>query len=350
MPTEEREAFLAKERARARRMLAQAEAADEKRKALEKKRKLQEKQRREEEQRAETERLVIPSLKLAEERVLGFCMAQNVMLMMKKLFEKHYRTTTRGTAKLDVKFEPTVVDEVNDKLKKQLVALIEEAKMKHGCEFVHRNSRGAEIALPTKLDFRMDLCEVFVIPDSDPRVELRGQRGLRAKRYIDIHTVLGMYNGLILSDYAANLNLCNNPRKDWPGTVEEWRHQVRRLLITTNREEVFNEASNRKETIPLTISPFGFHSIGSLINDPRILPEDPIAGLADGTEPLFPNNRRKLEIKTDIANVDVGAALICDFPFLVMYTKAPMLEAQELLYDYGDHHFTYADQFVTDRV
>eukprot|EP00210_Caulerpa_lentillifera_P003092 g2954.t1 len=276
---------------------------------------------------------------MANVAVLGVLMTESVCNLFKRVV--HDRCCDMSaTCSLPIKHRETVDQEASKWIRTQILTLIDDAKRFYSSDFLYENDKGFQFDLPRRLDFRSDLTEFFTVPDGDPRVGLSGQRGVRATQFIQAHTVLGIYRGLMLPKVVTDLNLLKNPRVGWNSSVAEWKRRVEKYLVSVT-VEVKEPGFPQNREASCDISSFEYENPSSFINDVRIDPYKTTRyppDIIDGTRLLFEDEEETIE-KISEPNVKFLRIWIADFPFPFVMTTRAIRTGEELLMDYGADHF-----------
>lgn len=124
-------------------------------------------------------------------------MTEGVFDLFKNVVERHCNDLS-ARATLPITLREKLDPGTAQSIKEQISKLIDDAKCFHSSQYQIRNNRGFEFDLPRRLEFRNELIEYFTVAEDDQRVKLRGQRGVRATKFIPVNTILGVYRGLML--------------------------------------------------------------------------------------------------------------------------------------------------------
>lgn len=153
---------------------------------------------------------------------------------------------------------------------------------------------------PVRVDVSAQL-EVFPIPKDDPRVALRGAKGVRATADIAPGSVLVWYGGLLMTAQTP----CGGPANAWALDTYGYHSSARDLDGETQ----------------LTVSAVGDHGgMGKFVNDARVDMNTPAPE----------------RVNAAFAELTINGHL----PFVSIYATKRINKGDEVLVDYGDAYWS----------
>jgi hypothetical protein len=167
--------------------------------------------------------------------------------------------------------------------------------------------------------------EPFFISDDDIRVQLRGQKGLRALRSLNVGELL-------------------IPIRMWLGTEAEYYQTIASHETTDAAMYDSDIMTPTHEDEVLVGTMFGhFGNFSACINDFRHLENNPHCGK---TLAFFQSSQKQFKQNINVQMIEVT---FCGFPYLFFSNTKPIQQGSELLADYGDLYWTSLQSLKLQR-